>query len=89
VATAAKNNPENQSRHQKLSQHLQVGVSGGIRNDGIFLSTLNYSAIIVAINETLAMTTATVQSGIGLSTFPLRRIEMPIFFLHPITIQLV
>ncbi len=42
-------------------------MSGGKRNDSIFLSTLNYSAII-AINETLAMT-ATVQSGIGLSTF--------------------
>ncbi len=56
-------------RHQKLSQHLQVGLcpGGGKRNDGIFLSTLNYSAII-AINETLAMT-ATVQSGIGLRTF--------------------
>jgi FAD/FMN-containing dehydrogenase len=42
-------------------------VSGGKRNDGIFLSTLNYSAII-AINETLVMT-ATVQSGIGLGAF--------------------
>ncbi len=64
VATAAKNNQKIKVGTKSCHSTCKLVCPGG--NDGIFLSTLNYSAII-AINET-AMT-ATVQSGIGLTTF--------------------
>jgi len=64
VATAAKNNQKIKVGTKSCHSTCKLVCPGG--NDGIFLSTLNYSAII-AINET-AMT-ATAQSGIGLTTF--------------------
>jgi FAD-dependent oxidoreductase len=64
VATAAKNNQKIEVDTRSCHSICKLVCPGG--NDGIFLSTLNYSAII-AINETTM--TATVQSGIGLTTF--------------------
>ncbi len=64
VATAAKNNQKIKVGTKSCHSICKLVCPGG--KDGIFLSTLKYSAII-AVNET-AMT-ATVQSGIGLTTF--------------------